>query len=193
MKKLFLFFMLLFLNNSFAIDNNIVELFKNYINNLNTMKSNFIQFDKNSSSMSEGVFYIKKPDKVRFEYTNPFRTLLIANGRVLTYYDIDLDEISTIPTKNTPINVFLNFDLEKINIIDTKDNGKNVVVETSINVADVIYYVNYTFDKDVKNLISLNFKNNEEELDIDFFETELNVELDKKTFTFKSPRLYKRR
>ena len=193
MKKLFLFFMLLFLNNSFAIDNNIVELFKNYINNLNTMKSNFIQFDKNSSSMSEGVFYIKKPDKVRFEYKHPFRTLLIANGRVLTYYDIDLDEISTIPTKNTPINVFLNFDLEKINIIDTKDNGKNVVVETSINVADVMYYVNYTFDKDVKNLISLNFKNNEEELDIDFFETELNVELDKKTFTFKSPRLYKRR
>ena len=193
MKKLFLFFMLLFLNNSFAIDNNIVELFKNYINNLNTMKSNFIQFDKNSSSMSEGVFYIKKPDKVRFEYTNPFRTLLIANGRVLTYYDIDLDEISTIPTKNTPINVFLNFDLDKINIIDTKNNGKNVIIETSINVADVIYYVNYTFDKDVKNLISLNFKNNEEELDIDFFETELNVELDKKTFTFKSPRLYKRK
>ena len=193
MKKLFLFFMLLFLNNSFAIDNNIVELFKNYINNLNTMKSNFIQFDKNSSSMSEGVFYIKKPDKARFEYKHPFRTLLIANGRVLTYYDIDLDEISTIPTKNTPINVFLNFDLDKINIIDTKNNGKNVIIETSINVADVIYYVNYTFDKDVKNLISLNFKNNEEELDIDFFETELNVELDKKTFTFKSPRLYKRR
>lgn len=193
MKKLFIFFIFLFVNDCIAKNINYSNLFKEYIDNTDTIKSNFIQFDKNSSSMSEGVFYLKKPDKVRFEYTHPFRTLLIANGRVLTYYDIDLDEISTIPTKNTPINVFLNFDLEKINIIDTKNNGKNVIIETSINVADVIYYVNYTFDKDVKNLISLNFRNNEEELDIDFFDTELNVELDKKTFTFKSPRLYKRK
>ena len=193
MKKLFIFFIFLFVNDCIAKNINYSNLFKEYIDNTDTIKSNFIQFDKNSSSMSEGVFYLKKPDKVRFEYKHPFRTLLIANGRVLTYYDIDLDEISTIPTKNTPINVFLNFDLEKINIIDTKNNGKNVIIETSINVADVIYYVNYTFDKDVKNLISINFKNDEEELDIDFFETELNIELDKKTFTFKSPRLYKRK
>ena len=193
MKKLFVFFIFLFINDCIAKNSTYSNLFKEYINNTETIKSNFIQFDKNSSSMSEGIFYLKKPDKVRFEYTHPFRTLLIANGRVLTYYDIDLDEISTIPTKNTPINVFLNFDLEKINIIDTKNNGKNVIIETSINVADVIYYVNYTFDKDIKNLISINFKNEDEELDIDFFETELNTELDKKIFTFKSPRLYKRK
>lgn len=193
MKKLFLFFAFLFIKNSFAINNKHVELFKTYINNLETMKSNFIQFDKNSSSMSEGVFYIKKPDKVRFEYVHPFRTLLIANGKVLTYYDIDLDEISTIPTKNTPINVFLHMDLERIKILNTIDNGKNITIETKIDISGVTYYINYVFDKNIKELISINFKNDEEELDIEFFETELNIELDKKTFTFKSPRLYKRK
>ena len=192
MKKIFIIILLLLTTNSFADDK--ANLFKNYIENLNSMSSNFIQFDKNSGNMSEGVFYIQKPDKVKFEYTNPFRTLLIANGKIVTYYDIDLDEISTIPTKSTPIAIFMNLNFDNIKIKKTKTNKQNTIFETEMSIGDDIYYVSYIFNKDITELLALNFKNtSNEELDIEFFDTELNPKLDKKTFTFKNPRLYKRR
>ena len=192
MKKIFTIILLLLTVNSFAKDKK--DLFKNYIENLNSMSSNFIQFDKNNGTMSEGVFYIQKPDKVKFEYTNPFRTLLIANGKIVTYYDIDLDEISTIPAKNTPIAIFMNLNFDNIKIKNVKTNRQNTIFETEMSIGDDIYYVSYIFNKDVTELLALNFKNtSNEELDIEFFDTELNPKLDKKTFTFKNPRLYKRR
>ena len=192
MKKIFIIILLLLATNSFADDK--TNLFKNYIENLNSMSSNFIQFDKNNGTMSEGIFYIQKPDKVKFEYTNPFRTLLIANGKIVTYYDIDLDEISTIPAKNTPIAIFMNLNFDNIKIKKTKTNKQNTIFETEMSIGDDIYYVSYIFNKDITELLALNFKNtSNEELDIEFFDTELNPKLDKKTFTFKNPRLYKRR
>ena len=192
MKKIFTIILLLLTVNSFAKDKK--DLFKNYIENLNSMSSNFIQFDKNNGTMSEGVFYIQKPDKVKFEYTNPFRTLLIANGKIVTYYDIDLDEISTIPAKNTPIAIFMNLNFDNIKIKNVKTNRQNTIFETEMEIGADIYYVNYTFNNDVTELLALNFKNSSnEELDIEFFDTKLNPLLDKKTFTFKNPRLYKRK
>ena len=193
MKTLFLIITTLLTFNS-AFANNNIDLFKKYLENLHSMSSNFIQFDKNNGTMSEGVFYIQKPDKVKFEYKHPFRTLLIANGNIVTYYDMDLDEISTIPTKSTPIAVFMNLDLNKIKINNSKTNKQNTIFETEMDIGADKYYVNYIFNKDVTELLSLHFKNtSNEELNIDFFDTELNPELDKKTFTFKNPRLYKRR
>ena len=192
MKKIFTIILLLLAINSFAEDKTI--LFKNYIENLNSMSSNFIQFDKNNGTMSEGIFYIQKPDKVKFEYTNPFRTLLIANGKIVTYYDIDLDEISTVPTKSTPIAIFMNLNFNNIKIKNTKINKQNTIFETEMTIGADIYYVNYIFNNDITELLALNFKNtSNEELDIEFFDTKVNPELDKKTCIFKNPRVYNRR
>ena len=58
--------------------------------------------------MAEGKLCIQKPKKLRFEYTHPFNTLLKTNNNVTTYYDKDLDEISTFTTKSLPISFLFN-------------------------------------------------------------------------------------
>lgn len=195
MKKLFyILFFIFALDKTYAKDVVKFDLFKNYINNLKTMSSNFIQFDEVSGTMSEGVFYIQRPNKVKFEYTHPFKTLLIANGRIVTYYDIDLDEISTIPTKSTPIGVFLNLDLDKIEMLETEIVDENIIFKTKMDIGADVYNVDYTFDSEVKNLLSLHFKtSSDEELTIDLLNIKLNEKLPKDTFIFRNPRLYKRK
>lgn len=56
-----------------------------------TIKSNFRQ-EKNLSMLSEkitseGLFYFKKSDKVRMEYTKPYKYLLVINGDKILIQD----------------------------------------------------------------------------------------------------------
>lgn len=169
-----------------------------YFNNLNTLKTNFIQYDNSNDSMAEGLFYIQKPKKLRFEYTNPFNNLLIVNGKITTFYDIDLDEISTFPAKSLPISFLLNnnSDLESTNstILDVIKIDENIIVKTFTFIENNKYYLEYVFDKDIKIMKSINFKDDgEQDITLTLFNTEKNIELNKSLFVFKNPRLYKNR
>jgi len=46
----------------------------------------------------QGDFYIKRPGKLRFQYDPPAHIQIVADGRQVTYYDADHDQISQAPT-----------------------------------------------------------------------------------------------
>lgn len=207
--KTILILFLLFINNTFASYNesvskltpeekNIINKSNAYFNNLQTLQSNFYQYDDNSGTMAEGKLYIQKPKKLRFEYTHPFNTLLITNNNVTTYYDKDLDEISTFTTKSLPISFLFNekSNLENINaeIIKINKEDNKTTIYTISTIDKNKFNINYTFNKDITILQEINFQDeNGQNITITLFNTQLNKELDKNLFIFKNPRLYKNR
>ena len=70
----------------------------NYFNNLKRLKVNFEQKDYNG--LSKGKITLSKPGKIRIDYYTPVPIILIDNNHKITYYDVNLDQISYIAEKN---------------------------------------------------------------------------------------------
>lgn len=75
-----------------------------YLNSLTTVVSDFIQVAPDGT-ISEGKFFMKRPGKLRWQYNPPVPILITAKDGRLTYYDIELDQISYSSTSATPMAV----------------------------------------------------------------------------------------
>lgn len=108
---------------------------ENYLNNLHSLKANFIQMASNGGT-AEGKVYISKPSKLRMEYTAPEPLLIVGNGDYIIYYDKELDQITNIDYKDIPATVILTrqikFDGSNLKVTDLyKDSGQtSITVET---------------------------------------------------------------
>lgn len=70
-----------------------------------SMHGNFVQFDANGRQ-SEGKFYIERPGKVRFDYSNtPLR--VIADGSNVAINNRKLNTWDTYPLSKTPLKLLL--------------------------------------------------------------------------------------
>ena len=86
-----------------------------------SMHGNFVQFDPNGRQ-SEGKFYIERPGKVRFDYTNtPLR--VIADGSNVAINNKKLNTWDTYPLSETPLKLLLDrrIDLSEANIQSVKE------------------------------------------------------------------------
>jgi outer membrane lipoprotein-sorting protein len=171
----------------------IINRVNKYFDSIGTFRSNFIQFNESDSSMSEGLIYVEKPDKIRFEYTNPFRTLFIKNKGIINYYDVDMDELIVVPQSISPIfELFSKQDnLEKLNseILSVKRMENGIAVETKLTIGDDKIGLTYIFNNEITMLVGLNITNGEK-IELSFFNVELNPKLPKKIFIFDNPRLF---
>lgn len=71
-----------------------------YLTSLTTIVADFEQVDA-AGNLSGGKFYLKRPGKMRWEYKPPTPILLVSNGKVVTYYDSELDQINYVPMDDT--------------------------------------------------------------------------------------------
>ena len=101
-----------------ADDINAIE---NYLNNLRSLKATFVQMASNGAT-AEGRLFIKKPNKIRMEYAEPTNVLIVGNGDIITYQDIDLDQVTNIEYSDIPLSMILDnrikLDGSKLKIID---------------------------------------------------------------------------
>lgn len=74
------------------------ELLQNYLRDLSTLKADFQQVieipDEGSISLTHGTFYLKRPGRLRWEYAEPNKQLIVADGRRIWLYDYELEQIS---------------------------------------------------------------------------------------------------
>jgi outer membrane lipoprotein carrier protein len=49
---------------------------------------------------SSGLFAISRPNKFRFEYQKPFEQLMLSDGRTVTIFDADLQQLTQRPLKD---------------------------------------------------------------------------------------------
>ena len=132
MKKLIIFLCgLLLSHNVQAVAPQDIKKIEDYLNSLNTMKATFVQMASNGAT-AEGRLFIKKPNKIRMEYAEPTNVLIVGNGDLITYKDIDLDQITNIDYKDIPLSLILGKDIKleggDLEIVDFyQDKGSTMV------------------------------------------------------------------
>ena len=77
-----------------------IQRVEEYLTNLYSIVADFNQVDA-GGGVAEGKFYLKKPGKMRWEYKPPTPILLVSNGKVMTYYDSELDQVNYIAFDDT--------------------------------------------------------------------------------------------
>jgi outer membrane lipoprotein-sorting protein len=71
-----------------------------YLSDLTTIVADFSQVAP-SGEMSSGKFYLKRPQKMRWQYNPPTPILMVTRGSSLTYYDYELNQVTDIPLEDT--------------------------------------------------------------------------------------------
>jgi len=74
------------------------ERLKTYLNGLRSLSSNFDQItlsaDGGRMLESEGMLYLKRPGKFRWEYSKPAEQVIVADGKTVWLHDLELDQVS---------------------------------------------------------------------------------------------------
>jgi outer membrane lipoprotein-sorting protein len=78
-------------------DHEDIARVEQYLNGITTLEARFSQIVERGAPLT-GAFYIKRPGKLRFQYDPPARIQIVADGKQVTYYDADTDQISQLPT-----------------------------------------------------------------------------------------------
>ena len=104
---------------------------EDYLNSLKSLKATFVQMASNGAT-AEGRLFIKKPNKIRMEYAEPTNVLIVGNGDIITYKDIDLDQVTNIDYEDIPVSMILDEQIKlqngKLRVVDFyKDSGSTTV------------------------------------------------------------------
>src|SRR5690606_29819706 len=91
--------------NLSAEDRAVLQRAQNYLQNLTSAQGSFVE--TSGAQRREGRFWLQRPGKMRFEYTNPQGLLVVSNGSNVMRYDPRLDVFRQVPLSQTPLSTFL--------------------------------------------------------------------------------------
>lgn len=116
MKKYFclLAFGFWFLSAAHAADPDLLRV-QQYMNAMPPTHAQFIQ-ETASGQVYEGEFWIKRPGRLRFEYTKPSKNFVVADGAFIHFWDAKMGEASDAPIGSTLADFILK---DKITFDDT--------------------------------------------------------------------------
>ena len=101
---------------------------ENWLNNLTTMKAEFIQVSSDGSSV-EGIVYIKKGKGFRFEYFPPSPLLIVGRGNWVIVQNLNDKTSDNYPISQTPLSKFLSdkVSLNSKKFFTTTKNDKGII------------------------------------------------------------------
>lgn len=105
-----------------------------YLNNINNLSAKFTQ--ETDGNLVEGKFYLARnkesAGKMRVEYATQPKILIVVNGAVLSYYDVELDEVSHLSTNTTPASFLtrpnISFSAKDVEITDVKKTADSIKI-----------------------------------------------------------------
>lgn len=81
-----------------AADESSVQRLRRFLAKAGTMEAEFSQVqmdDKgNPGKRASGKFYLKRPGKFRWDYTQPYRQEIVSSGGKVWFYDVDLEQVT---------------------------------------------------------------------------------------------------
>jgi outer membrane lipoprotein-sorting protein len=106
----------------------------NYLNGVTTLEGNFVQIG-HDGELSEGLFYLRRPGRIRFEYKPPNPALVIADGVWVGVYDTRLNTLDRIPLRSTPLDILLRkkVDLRRDGAIRSIERSPGLMRVTAID------------------------------------------------------------
>ena len=84
-----------------------------YLTGLTDLQGNFLQVGPDGS-LAEGKFYLRRPGRLRFEYTPPTRMLVVADGTWVAVKD-GFSAVQRYPIGSTPLGILLD---KNVNLAD---------------------------------------------------------------------------
>ena len=87
-------------------DVNALQQLNTYLNNIRGMKGEFTQTSPRGQ-VANGVFYISKPGKMRFEYAPPSPLLVVSDGSWVTVKNTKRKRDDQYPLSTTPLKLVL--------------------------------------------------------------------------------------
>jgi outer membrane lipoprotein carrier protein len=80
-----------------AVETGSAQL-KDFLDGLHTLQATFTQTvqqpDEDTLYLSSGIFYLKRPGQLRWEYEGPNPQVIVADGDRIWLHDIDLEQVS---------------------------------------------------------------------------------------------------
>ena len=115
---------------SFSPNNSRINQISEYIDNIQTISSDFIQTNSNGESFS-GIIKIKKPGLLLLDYNTPSNNKIISNGKEVALINKKNKTITYYNLEQLPIKIFLdnNFSLNNFKIIKYQEDHKKIEFE----------------------------------------------------------------
>ncbi|MCF6197424.1 MAG: outer membrane lipoprotein carrier protein LolA [Emcibacter sp.] len=161
------------------------------LNSIHSLRASFVQRAPDGT-VAEGMVYLERPGKLRFDYGKDAPFLVVSNGSLLTFVDYEVKQVNRWPIKKTPLGILVD---------------KEIKLDSSVEIPDIIRFAGLikipVIDPKRRDYgyIILIFEESTMELrawesvDAQGYTTrvalvnpEYNVAIDKKRFTFKDPR-----
>ena len=98
-----------------------------------SMTASFTQTAANGA-VARGTMQLKRPGRVRFDYGDDAKYLVIADGRQLSFIDYQVSQVSQWPIRSTPLGVLLDpkADLSRIaRLLPTSEMPGQVAVQAA--------------------------------------------------------------
>ncbi len=167
-----------------------------YLNAIDTLRANFIQVAPDGS-ISDGVFYLARPGRVRFEYSPPSKILVVSKKNWITLVDYEIGQASRWRIADTPFRVLIERDIRF---------GKNIAVSSIERGAGNVSVSVFNKKDPKQGSIKLVFTDGPLELRqweitdprgqitrVGLVNIEMNIEIDASKFEFDDPRPRRRR
>ena len=91
----------------------VVIKINQYLNQMSDLKGRFLQINPDDGKQ-KGKFYLKRPGRIRFDYSPPSLQRVIADGHYLSIEDRDINTIDRYPLEKTPFRILL---AKEVNIV----------------------------------------------------------------------------
>lgn len=83
-----------------------LDLVVEALRSISTMRADFTQTDRAGRTVG-GTLTLKRPGRIRFEYTPDVNMLVVADGKSLTLVDYDVQQVQRWPISNSPLGALL--------------------------------------------------------------------------------------
>lgn len=139
-KYILALFVILSSHLAIANDAEVIKRVQSYLGTISTFEADFLQKEEGQDINATGHFIFARKGKVRLEYTSAIPVLIVVNNGILTYFDKELDQKSSIKVKNTAISFFTGDKLslynDGIEIIDAKSQDEGVMISLKYSQND---------------------------------------------------------
>lgn len=115
--------------HAFSID---LQRLSTYLTEQRTLKGKFVQIAPDGL-ISDGTFYLRRPGRMRFEFTPPAPVRVIADGTWVIVEDLQLDKVDRYPLSQTPLGLILKdkVDLNQSDMVQNLEKADGILRVTA--------------------------------------------------------------
>ena len=190
----------IFSSKTFASSENYLIKYKselseieNYLGNIKYLTAAFIQKSPDGTNIT-GKFYLSRPGKMRVDYSDTSKILIIVNNNVLIYQDLELDETSYLTTNSTPASFLtrenISFAAKDVQITEVKKTNNTIRVSVEKKNRKEAGEFSLTFELNPIKFIKMEVKNDLDQVTlVTFTSADFSNKIDKNLFIVKNNQL----